>query len=440
MNFVASLLTKTSWSYGARCLIGMTGSRRPNWIETPFSYLYPITPQVGSKFSSVIAIQTELEFAVTSYLKRDAKLSVSLRPPFVEVFKENPTPISVPFDLLESLEPNAGLVGRSYSPTELVDRGIRLSDPETAHVLFAGTTGSGKTTAMQTFLLSVAWQTDCEMFFIDLKNRGLKAISTIPQVRAFAFQPNEASLIVEYVRQQVDLRVADSSLIERSIILAVDELSEFASAGIQGVFENNFPTIARLGRELNIHIIASTQKPEASQLGGQLLQQFGARIVGRLRTSRESADILGRSDTGAEHLPGKGAMLYIKGGDDPIRLQAFMPDVPRMLDRLKERAPSRESVTLSSSPIPVETSIQKFDLDKDIAATKDVFASFFDPATGTLRRGGLTRMATALGSDYGGSTITRVQKVVQVLSHQSQAGRLETRGDPDEEFEQSVRR
>ena len=60
----------------------------------------------------------------------------------------------------------------------------------------------------------------------------------------------------------------------------------------------------------------------------------------------------------------------------------------------------------------------KFPVDDDVQKLRDVYRQFLQP-DGSLRRGARSRMASALGSDYGGSTITRIDKAIQVLSRET---------------------
>ena len=419
MNQVAIALTRACWAFGLRVYVGMSPRRRSTWVETPVSYLYPVDlpASSGARIRQVLGILPELEHNLQRKTGKPLRLSFNGRPPYIELHKTKPEPLGLPRDVLERVPDGCGVVGKSFGLAETVVQGIRLSDPETAHVLFAGTTGSGKTVAMQAFLTSLSYSTpNARFYFVDLKNRGLADLADLPQVAAFASAPEEAARIVKFVRDEVDRRVQSRDT-ETRVVLAIDELAEFAAAGIRETFEQNFPTIARLGRELNVHLVATAQKPEASQLGGQLLQQFGARVVGRLRTARESSEILGRSDTGAEFLPGKGAMLYIKGGDDPIRVQAFLPDLPKV----KQMVPHRRVDPLLLEPEVVDSRpkvMGKFPVDDDVQKLRDVYRQFLQP-DGSLRRGARSRMASALGSDYGGSTITRIDKAIQVLSRET---------------------
>ena len=417
MNSIAIALTRACWSFGLRVYVGMTPRRRSTWVETPVSYLYPVDlpASSGARIRSVLSILPELEHTLQKKTGKPVRLSFGSRPPYIELHKINPKPLSLEPSILSRVPEGCGIVGKSFGLNETVIQGIRLSDPETAHVLFAGTTGSGKTVAMQDFLISLSYSTPNSVFyFVDLKNRGLSDLRDLPQVAAFASTPEESARIVKHVRDEVDRRV-QSRQTETRIVLAIDELAEFAAAGIRETFEQNFPTIARLGRELNVHLVATAQKPEASQLGGQLLQQFGARVVGRLRTARESSEILGRSDTGAEFLPGRGAMLYIKGGDDPIRVQAFLPDLSRMVSLVPHRRV--DPLLLEPEEVSPRPKVGKFDIDEDVETLRGVYLEYRLP-DGSLRRGARSRMASALGSDYGGSTITRIDKAIAVLSRE----------------------
>ena len=422
----ARILTEASLAYGVRCYIGFQpgsgGQLVPTFYKTPVSMVYPIFVLPGCKIASVFSIVKELGAQlrqVTSSSK--TVLSIVPDPPSIEIPSTQPTILDFSLNHLTKLSNDRALIGLNFYTVPTEGIGIDFTDPDSAHVLICGTTGSGKTSVMQNIALSLAYKAspkEVEMYFIDLKHRGLYRMSNLPHVRSSTSDPGEAARVVKYVRKIVNDR-KKSGVTSPTIYLFVDEIAEFADCGIDDVFEKHFPSIARLGRELGVHLVIAAQKPESTSLGGQFLQQFNIRITGRLKDSHQSSQILGRGDTGAHLLTGKGSMIFLRGGDDVIKFQAFLcrdlgMTIAQIVGKWKD-CPADTLVIEDEKIEIIDDRPTKYNHKGDAEILRPIWEQWYDFSTRNVRRGGYTALAQALNTTDGGSGRTRVVEALRIL-------------------------
>src|SRR5690606_22705118 len=85
--------------------------------------------------------------------------------------------------------------------------------------------------------------------------------------------------------------------------------------------EASLTRISQRGREAGIHLVACTQKPTASLIGGAMKANFPVRLVGAVASRDEARYAAGIADSGAEKLEGKGDFLLVAKGET-VRFQA----------------------------------------------------------------------------------------------------------------------
>lgn len=297
---------------------------KPTALKTPGYIRYKFIPYAaGIEFSDVFRLKTELD-SMLANARRDATLQV--RFDAVEFALEVPRSDRVNLDFaLATLRPFTARVGRSYAFGEARENYLDLTDSNSAHTLIAGMTGSGKSEMLRAAvgdLFDNNSPAQLQALMIDLKNRGLQPFANDPHVLAYASEPEQATAVLKWLHAEMKRRKADGTC-EPRIVLFIDELAEFASECGKNVVEGELPSLARMGRELGINIIATAQKPDSALIGPQLKSQFGSKLIGLLDSSTTAFHITGRKRSGAESLPGKGAMLLIRDGGQPLRVQGY---------------------------------------------------------------------------------------------------------------------
>lgn len=188
---------------------------------------------------------------------------------------------------------------------------LDLSQPETAHVLAAGTTGSGKSFLLRA-LLWQAIQAPAErlqVLLVDTK-RELSRFYGLPHLaQPAARDANAAAALMEWAAGSIDHRTPDST----PTVIVIDELADVVATSKATV--PALARIARLGRSLGLHIIAGTQYVSKDTLGDpQLKANLTCRLAGRVENAQASALATGHPDMGAHRLSGAGDFLLATGG------------------------------------------------------------------------------------------------------------------------------
>jgi S-DNA-T family DNA segregation ATPase FtsK/SpoIIIE len=233
--------------------------------------------------------------------------------------------------------PFTAVLGVEENGTPLL---IRLTAPDVAHILIAGTTGSGKTALARTLLTSLAMhnrQTEVQLVLIDPKGRGFGPLAALPHVLGpVVADTTEAIARLRWVVQEMEQRDRAGSN-RPLLVVAVDELADLLHTGGAAV-EAMLTRLAQRGREAGIHLVACTQKPTAALIGGAMKANFPVRLVGAVASREEARYATGLRDSGAEKLEGKGDFLLIAKGE-AIRFQAAWlgpHDLDVVLNRLRQ--------------------------------------------------------------------------------------------------------
>lgn len=235
----------------------------------------------------------------------------------------DPHPVKL-LDLLSEvlpLPPSAAVLGMTEEGVPLL---IRLSSPDVAHVLIAGTTGSGKSSLLRTIALSLIVAhppEDLQLMCIDPKGRVFPAFGEAPHllrppVREVA-EAMEAFASLVRLMEVRDRRGEDHP----RVVILLDELADLIFQGGDEV-ASPLTRLAQRGRQAGLHLVAATQRPSAAVLSGLLRANFPLRLVGRVASTNDALVAAGRGGTDAHLLEGRGDFLAVGGGTTPLRFQA----------------------------------------------------------------------------------------------------------------------
>ena len=294
-------------------------SRVRGGTVTPRFVRFEIAMQLGAKVNKVTSLAEEIAMALG---KSEARVYRQGDTVNVEIPRTKPEPIRlVPLcTRLAAIPPVTAVLGVEQNGTPLL---LRLSAPDVAHILLAGTTGSGKTALARTLLTSLAMhnrQSEVQLVLIDPKGRGFGPLQQLPHVLGgLARTPEEVSAQLTWLISEMERRdhLGQS---RPALIVGVDELADLIQIGGAQV-EQALARIAQRGREAGIHLVACTQKPTAALIGGSMKANFPIRLVGAVASKDEARFAAGISDSGAEKLEGKGDFLLVARAES-VRFQA----------------------------------------------------------------------------------------------------------------------
>ena len=289
-----------------------------------------LNPEPHTRFAKIRRLADDLALAL-----RVPELTIDRDTHGIVLAFANPNPR--PVDLLPLLEqsrpipPATALLGLTDDGQPLL---VRLSSPEVAHLLVAGTTGSGKSVLLRTMATSLVLTQSprhLRILCLDPKGRAFQSLENAPHLtRPVVSEPPEAREALDSLLRTMQLRdrrgerPSDgnphvSGVSVPRILVFIDELADLIMAEGDAVTDAVTRLVQR-GREAGIHLIAATQHPSAAILSSLMRANFPLRLVGRVASASDARVATGRGGTEAHRLQGRGDFLAITG-DHPIRFQ-----------------------------------------------------------------------------------------------------------------------
>jgi len=257
------------------------------------------------------------------------------------------------------------------------------------HLLIAGTTGSGKSVAINTMILSLVYRLrpdQCRLIMVDPKMLELSVYDGIPHLLTpVVTDPKKAVVALKWAVREMEerykkmsklgvrnidgynSRVAEAkdkgetltrtvhtgydresgeAIYEKEqlefeplpyLVVIVDEMADLmmvAGKDIEGAIQR----LAQMARAAGIHVILATQRPSVDVITGTIKANFPTRISFQVTSKIDSRTILG--EQGAEQLLGQGDMLYMAGGGRISRVHGpFVSDdeVEKVVRHLKSQ-------------------------------------------------------------------------------------------------------
>ena len=259
------------------------------------------------------------------------------------------------------------------------------------HLLIAGTTGSGKSVAINTMILSLLYKLtpdECRLIMIDQKMLELSVYDGIPHLLSpVVTDPKKAVVALKWVVGEMEERYRKMSkmgvrnidgyngrvkdtldkgemfsktiqtgfddqtgepIFETEeflpkklpyIVVVVDEMADLMMVAGKEI-EACIQRLAQMARASGIHLIMATQRPSVDVITGTIKANFPTRISFQVTSKIDSMTILG--EQGAEQLLGMGDMLYMAGWGKIIRVHApFVSDeeMEEVVNHLKAFGP-----------------------------------------------------------------------------------------------------
>jgi DNA segregation ATPase FtsK/SpoIIIE, S-DNA-T family len=217
---------------------------------------------------------------------------------------------------------------------------LRLPSPDVAHILIAGTTGSGKTALARSIVASLALfnnQRTLQLVLIDPKGRGFLPLEGLPHLLVPpVVHCDEAAHVLDRLVGEMERRDQEGRS-EPRLVVVLDELADLVQVG-GAEMERLLTRLTQRGREAGVHLVACTQKPTAAVIGGLVKSNFPVRLVGSVASPEDAKVATGLAQTGAERLLGQGDFLVVAKGQVTRMQAAYIADerLRELVARLRE--------------------------------------------------------------------------------------------------------
>jgi S-DNA-T family DNA segregation ATPase FtsK/SpoIIIE len=306
------------------------------------------------------------------------------------------------------------------------------------HLLIAGTTGSGKSVAINTMILSLLYKLspqDCRMIMIDPKMLELSVYDGIPHLLSpVVTDPKKALVALKWTVGEMEDRyrkmskmgvrniegyngrvkeaLSKGEMFSRTvqtgfddntgepifeteentpeklpyIVVIVDEMADLMMVAGKEI-EACIQRLAQMARASGIHLIMATQRPSVDVITGTIKANFPTRISFQVTSKIDSRTILG--EMGAEQLLGMGDMLYMAGGSKIVRCHGpFVSDeeVEEIVNHLKQFGePDYVSGVVEGPPEGKESDIDTV-LGLNTGGNTDVADALYDTAVNIVTK------------------------------------------------------
>jgi S-DNA-T family DNA segregation ATPase FtsK/SpoIIIE len=369
----------------------------------PVVTLYELEPAPGIKSSRVIALADDIARSMSALSAR-----VAVVPGRNAIGIELPNPHREKVMLRELLAADASDSSTAKLPLclgkTIGGEPVIVDLARMPHLLIAGTTGSGKSVAVNGMITSVLYNAspeDVRFIMVDPKMLELSVYDNIPHLLTpVVTDPKKAVVALKWAVREMEERykkmsklgvrnidgynariaeaVSKGEALTRTVhtgydkesgdaiyeeealdleplpyvVVIVDEMADLmmvAGKDIEGAVQR----LAQMARAAGLHVILATQRPSVDVITGTIKANFPTRISFQVTSKIDSRTILG--EQGAEQLLGQGDMLYMQGGGRISRVHGpFVSDdeVEKVVRHLKSQGQPQylEAVTTPDEP------------------------------------------------------------------------------------------
>jgi S-DNA-T family DNA segregation ATPase FtsK/SpoIIIE len=305
-------------------------------LVTPRFVQFQLTPPLGTKVRRIAGLSEEIALSLGARSCRIYRQGGAIN---VEVPREEARTVRlIPLcRRLSQIPPCTAVLGLDEGGTPLL---LHLPSPDVAHVLIAGTTGSGKTELLRTMIASLAMHNrlgEVQLVLVDPKGRGFAPFAGLPHLlHPLVNDVEEALSLLRRLVKEMERRDPEG-ISEPKMMVFVDELADLMLVGGRKM-ERVLTRLLQRGREAGVHLVGCTQKPTAAVIGSLVKSNFPVRLVGSVTSPEDAKVAAGIAGTGAEKLLGRGDFLVVVKGQ-VLRLQAAyvsLSEIQEIVARLQE--------------------------------------------------------------------------------------------------------
>jgi S-DNA-T family DNA segregation ATPase FtsK/SpoIIIE len=367
----------------------------------PVVTLYELEPAPGIKSSRVIGLADDIARSMSAVSARVAVVSgrnaIGIELPNVTREKVYLRELLAAEDYVDSGAKLPLCLGKTIGGEPVIVDLARMP-----HLLIAGTTGSGKSVAINTMILSLLYRLkpeQCRLIMVDPKMLELSVYDGIPHLLTpVVTDPKKAVVALKWAVREMEerykkmsklgvrnvdgynARIAEAKIkgetLSRTVhtgydkesghaiyekeefdldalpylVVIVDEMADLmmvAGKDIEGAIQR----LAQMARAAGIHVVLATQRPSVDVITGTIKANFPTRISFQVTSKIDSRTILG--EQGAEQLLGQGDMLYMAGGGRISRVHGpFVSDeeVERVVRHLKSQGVPQYLEAVTAEP------------------------------------------------------------------------------------------
>jgi S-DNA-T family DNA segregation ATPase FtsK/SpoIIIE len=328
----------------------------------PVVTLYELEPAPGIKSSRVIGLADDIARSMSALSARVAVVpgrnAIGIELPNAHREKVYLRELLIAKESVDSVAKLPLCLGKNIGGESIIVDLARMP-----HLLIAGTTGSGKSVAINTMILSLVYRLrpdQCRLIMVDPKMLELSVYDGIPHLLTpVVTDPKKAVVALKWAVREMEERYKNmaklgvrnidgynarlaevrskgeeltrtvhtgfdketgKAIYEEEkldldplpyIVIIVDEMADLmmvAGKDIEGAVQR----LAQMARAAGLHVILATQRPSVDVITGTIKANFPTRISFQVTSKIDSRTILG--EMGAEQLLGQGDMLYMAGG------------------------------------------------------------------------------------------------------------------------------
>ena len=260
---------------------------------------------------------------------------------------------------------------------------------KTPHLLVAGSTGSGKSVCINSFIVSILMRSkpdEVKLILVDPKKVELSMYNGVPHLLApVVTDPQKANIALKKMVVEMERRYDEfeksgtkniagyNAYVDKKnenlpesehlnkmpyIVIIIDELADLMLVAAKEV-QDSIMRITQMARAAGMHLIVATQRPSTDVITGVVKANIPSRIAFAVSSGIDSRTIL--DSQGAEKLLGKGDMLFLPQGENtPIRIQGtFISDeeIKTVVDYTikQQKAHYDETLTMSDEELGATT-------------------------------------------------------------------------------------
>lgn len=324
--------------------------------EGPTVTQFEVAVKNGTKVSKITGLSKEIALSLAA---KDVRIEAPI-PGKTTVGVEIPNKITVGVQVREVIQDKQKEMMSMKLPVSLgkdINGNNCIADlSKTPHLLVAGSTGSGKSVCINSFinsLLITKRPDEVKLVLVDPKKVELSNYNGVPHLLCpVVTDPKKASIALQNIVKEMEKRYdmfADekvknivgynekmSAMMKKNpedktihlmsyIVVIIDELADLMLVASKEV-EDSIMRITQMARAAGIHLIVATQRPSTDVITGVVKANIPSRIAFAVASQIDSRTILDMG--GAEKLLGKGDMLYKPMGENtPLRIQGnFISD------------------------------------------------------------------------------------------------------------------